>query len=183
MISRWIDSNANKHVREYKPQGISENLALCVYTTRLLGQESKLVLHGGGNTSVKDVCQDILGVELPVLRVKGSGWDMASIEPEGLPAVRLKPLQSLRSLGKLSDEDMVNFERGNLIDSNAPTPSIETLSHAFLPHRYINHTHSSAVLSLTNQPNGEDFCRDVFGERMGLVPYIMPGFTLAKKVS
>ena len=96
MINRWTDSDASKYVREYKPQGISENLALCVYTTRLLGQEPKLVLHGGGNTSVKDICQDVLGVEVPVLRVKGSGWDMASIEPEGLPAVKLDPLLAMK---------------------------------------------------------------------------------------
>tara|TARA_B100001123_G_C15339534_1_gene1034223 strand:+ start:3100 stop:5160 length:2061 start_codon:yes stop_codon:yes gene_type:complete len=183
MLSRWVDSDASKYVQDYAAQGFSENLALCVYSTRLLGQEQKLVLHGGGNTSVKDIDYDILGTELDVLRVKGSGWDMASIEPDGLPSVRLSPLKGLMCLDDLSDEDMVNFERTHLLNSQAPTPSIETLSHAFLPHRFINHTHSSAILSLTNQPNGEELCSELFGDAMGLVPYIMPGFRLAKRSS
>ena len=127
--------------------------------------------------------KDFLGEESDVLCVKGSGWDMADIEPQGLPAVRLRPLLKLRDLTALSDEDMINFERGNLLDSEAPTPSIETLLHAFLPHKFVDHTHSTAVLSLTNQPNGEELCREVFGDRAGLVPYIKPGFDLAKKAA
>ena len=181
MLSRWVDSDATHYIEKYASRGVSGDLALCVYATRLLGQEPKLVLHGGGNTSVKGVGRDILGNELPILMVKGSGWDMVSIEPEGFPAVRLLPILDLRGLDELDDEDMVNFKRTNLLDSQAPTPSIETLSHAFLPHKFVNHTHSSSVLSLTNQPNGEDLCREVFGSKMGLVPYIMPGFDLAKR--
>ena len=170
-------------VRHYAQTGTERDLALRVYTSRLLGQDPKLVLHGGGNTSVKVTTTDLLGEEIEVLRVKGSGWDMADIEPEGLPAVRLQPLLRLRHLEELSDEAMVNFERSNLLDSGAPTPSIETLLHAFLPHRFVDHTHSTAVLSLTNQPNGEHLCREVFGDRMGIVPYIKPGFDLAKKAA
>ena len=181
MLSRWNDSDGERFVENYASRGASKDLALCVYTTRLLGQDPRLVLHGGGNTSVKDSGRDVLGADVPVLRVKGSGWDMACIEPEGLPAVRLGPLRELRHLDGLRDEDMVNFERTNLLDSEAPTPSIETLTHAFLPQKFINHTHSSAVLSLTNQANGRELCREVFGHRMGLVPYIMPGFALAKQ--
>ena len=120
---------------------------------------------------------------MPVLRVKGSGWDMGDIEPAGLPAVRLEPLRRLQALDALTDEDMVNFQRGNLLDSASPNPSVETLLHAFLPHKFIDHTHSTAVLSLTDQPDGDDICLQVYGDRMGYVPYIMPGFDLAKSAA
>ena len=183
MLSRWSDSEAQRCVDSYARKGVAQDLALCVYATRLLGQDPRLVLHGGGNTSVKTTSQDLLGAQVQVLRVKGSGWDMAAIEPQGLPAVRLQPLLELRDLDELRDEDMVNFERSNLLDSSAPTPSIETLTHAFLPHKFINHTHSAAVLSLTNQPDGEALSREVFNHRMGLVPYIKPGFALAKEAA
>jgi rhamnose utilization protein RhaD (predicted bifunctional aldolase and dehydrogenase)/NAD(P)-dependent dehydrogenase (short-subunit alcohol dehydrogenase family) len=108
---------------------------------------------------------------------------MGHIEPEGLPAVRLEPLRRLRALPKLSDEDMVNFQRINLLDSASPTPSVETLLHAFLPHKFIDHTHSTAVLALTDQPDGEAIARDLYGKRMAYVPYFIPGFTLAKAVA
>ena len=180
MESRWSDTDARRTVERYASQGCAEDVALRVYTTRLLGRDPKLVLHGGGNTSVKTVATDLLGADVDVLRVKGSGWDMADIEPPGLPAVRLEPLRQLRSLDALSDEDMVDFERLNLLDSSAPTPSVEALLHAFLPHRFVDHTHSTAVLSLTNQPDGEALCRDVLGDSVGIVPYVMPGFGLAK---
>src|ERR1700704_1817661 len=108
---------------------------------------------------------------------------MGTIEAPGLPAVRLAPLGSLLGLQALSDEDMVNIQRCNLLDSKAPNPSVETLLHAFLPHKFIDHTHSNAVLALTDQPDGEALARDVFGKRAALVPYVMPGFALAKKCS
>ena len=123
---------------------------------------------------------DILGDPVDVLRVKGSGWDMAEIEPSGLPAVRLEPLRRLAALDRLGDEEMVDYQRGNLLDSRAPNPSTETLLHAFLPHKFVDHTHADAVLALTDQPDGEAICREVYGGTMGLVPYIMPGFQLAK---
>ena len=179
--SRWSDSRAREAVARMGDRGVPEDLALRVFTTRLLGQDPKLVLHGGGNTSLKTLATDVLGDEHRVLRVKGSGWDMADIEPEGLPDVKVEPLLRLRRLDDLSDEDMVNFERANLIDSSAPTPSIETLLHAFLPLRFVDHTHSTAVLSLTNQPAGAELCRELFGDRVGIVPYIKPGFDLAKE--
>ena len=179
MKSRWSTSEARELVDRLAETGVAEDLALRVYTTRLLGQVPKLVLHGGGNTSVKIRATDVVGEQHDVLRVKGSGWDMADIEPEGLPAVKLKPLLKLRSLDRLSDEEMVNFERSNLMDSSAPTPSIETLLHAFLPSKFVDHTHSTAVLSLTNQPDGELLCRELFKDRAGIVSYIKPGFDLA----
>ncbi|MDH3738273.1 MAG: class II aldolase/adducin family protein, partial [Alphaproteobacteria bacterium] len=180
MDSLWTASDAQACVARYGAQGIGEDLALRVYTTRLLGGDPRLVLHGGGNTSVKTTLSDLAGDAVETLCVKGSGWDMAAIEPPGLPAVRLEPLRRLRALDRLSDEDMVNAQRGNLLDSSAPNPSVETLLHAFLPHKFVDHTHSTAILALTDQPNGADICADVFGERVGLVPYIMPGFALAQ---
>ena len=180
MKSRWSESKAKEQVNRLAETGVDEQLALRVYTTRLLGQDPKLVLHGGGNTSLKAQDCDVLGDQHDVIRIKGSGWDMANIEAEGLPAVKIEPLLKLRCLTTLSDEDMVNFERSNLIDGSAPTPSIETLLHAFLPHSFVDHTHSTDVLSLTNQSNGDELCREVFGDRAGIVPYIKPGFDLAK---
>jgi rhamnose utilization protein RhaD (predicted bifunctional aldolase and dehydrogenase)/NAD(P)-dependent dehydrogenase (short-subunit alcohol dehydrogenase family) len=183
MKSRWSDSEVEALVRGYAAKGIGEDLALRVYTTRLLGGDPRLVLHGGGNTSVKTQMTDVLGDTADVICVKGSGWDMGDIEPTGLPAVRLAPLRRLRALDRLSDEDMVNFQRVNLLDSTAPNPSVETLLHAFLPHKFIDHTHSTAVLALTDQPNGEELARAAFGGRVAIVPYTMPGFALAKSVA
>jgi rhamnose utilization protein RhaD (predicted bifunctional aldolase and dehydrogenase)/NAD(P)-dependent dehydrogenase (short-subunit alcohol dehydrogenase family) len=115
-----------------------------------------------------------------VLCVKGSGWDLATIEPPGHPAVRLEPLQALRALERLSDEDMVAAQRRNLIDPAAPNPSVEALLHAFLPHTFVDHTHATALLALADQPEAAELCREVFDERVVLVPYVMPGFALAK---
>ena len=141
------------------------------------------MLHGGGNTSVKTVMPDLLGDPAEVLCVKGSGWDMANIEPAGLPAVRLAPLRRLRGRDALSDEDMVRIQRANLLDPGAPNPSVETLLHAFLPHKYIDHTHATSVLSLADQPDAAERVADLYGPRVGIVPYIMPGFLLAKKAA
>ena len=181
MKDLWSDADAQAAIENYGQQGVGRDVALRTYTTRLLGGEPRLVIHGGGNTSVKTMARDVSGAETEVLCVKGSGWDMGSIEPAGLPAVRLAPLLGLARLDALSDEDMVNAQRGNLLDSQAPNPSVETLLHAFLPHKFIDHTHANAVLALTDQPRGEALCREVFGGRMGYVPYIMPGFQLSKK--
>ncbi|OFX02616.1 MAG: short-chain dehydrogenase [Alphaproteobacteria bacterium RIFCSPHIGHO2_12_FULL_66_14] len=181
MENLWSEGDAKAAIAQHAAKGINEDLALRVYTTRLLGGEPRLVLHGGGNTSVKTTMPDITGQQVEVLCVKGSGWDMGTIEAPGLPAVRLDPLRELKGLQALSDEDMVNVQRSNLLDSKSPNPSVETLLHAFLPHKFIDHTHSNAVLSLTDQPDGEALALDVFGKRAALVPYVMPGFALAKK--
>lgn len=181
MEDRWSDRDAETAVEHYTKQGANYDLALRTYSTRLLGADSRLVIHGGGNTSVKTEVQSVTGETVKVLCVKGSGWDMASIEPAGLPAVRLEPLLRLAELEMLSDEAMVNLQRVNLLDAGAPNPSVETLLHAFLPHKYIDHTHANAILALTDQPQGELICRQLFGDRMALVPYIMPGFQLAKR--
>jgi rhamnose utilization protein RhaD (predicted bifunctional aldolase and dehydrogenase)/NAD(P)-dependent dehydrogenase (short-subunit alcohol dehydrogenase family) len=183
MHSLWSDADAERMVERYTGEGVARDLALRVYTSRLLGCDPRLVLHGGGNTSVKTVMRDLLDEEVEVLCVKGSGWDMAAIEPAGLPAVRLAPLRKLRGRAALADQEMVWVQRANLLDPGAPNPSVETLLHAFLPHKYIDHTHSTAVLSLADQPDAAERCADLYGGRMGLVPYIMPGFLLAKKAA
>jgi len=184
MENRWSDAEAERFVARYgSGANRNEDIALRVYSSRLIGADPRLVLHGGGNTSVKTRLPDLFGEAVDVLCVKGSGWDLDSIEPPGLPAVRLEPLRRLRGLEALSDEEMVNAQRCNLLDSSAPNPSVETLLHAFLPHAFIDHTHSDAVLALTDQPNGAEICAEVFGDRAALVPYIMPGFALAKKAA
>ena len=183
MKNLWSETAARAMAARYAKAGIGRDLALRVYSSRLLGGDPRLVLHGGGNTSVKTQVADLAGDTIEVLCVKGSGWDMAAIEPPGLPAVRLGPLRRLIGRRRLSDEDMVAFQRANLLDPAAPNPSVETLLHAFLPHKYVDHTHANAVLSLTDQPDGAEVCVAAFGERAAVVPYIMPGFALAKKVA
>ena len=183
MKSRWRSREAERLVRAYARRGVNRDLALRVYTTRLLGRDPRLVLHGGGNTSVKTTMRDFSGRRVDVLCVKGSGWDMGDIEPRGLPALRIAALLELRRLDSLSDGEMVNLQRGCLLDSTSPNPSVETLLHAFLPHKYVDHTHSTAVLAVTDQPDGDALCREVFGGRVALAPYVMPGFALARQAA
>jgi rhamnose utilization protein RhaD (predicted bifunctional aldolase and dehydrogenase)/NAD(P)-dependent dehydrogenase (short-subunit alcohol dehydrogenase family) len=180
MKSGWSEDDAQAFVDRYGQQGVGSDYALRIYTSRLLGRDARLVLHGGGNTSVKTVVADLLGEPTEVLCVKGSGGDLATIEPAGLPALRLDRLRRLRQRATLSDEEMVRFQRANLLDPMAPNPSVETLLHAFLPHKFVDHTHATAVLSLIDQPNGEEMCAEVYERRVAIVPYIMPGFGLAK---
>ena len=179
MKSRWSERDADALTRDYAARGVAGDVAMRVYSSRLLGRDGRLVLHGGGNTSVKTRMTDAAGEETDVLCVKGSGWDLAEIEPAGLPAVRMNALLRLRRLKALSDEDMINVQRGALLDSSAPNPSIETLLHAFLPHKFVDHTHADAILAVTDQPEAEARCRDLFGPRAAPVPYVMPGFALA----
>ncbi len=182
MKNNWSKKIAKKYIKKYKKLGFSKDLALRVYSTRLLGRNKELVLHGGGNTSVKSTVKDLDGKIYKVLCVKGSGWDMADIEPAGLPAVKLEPLIALKNKKYLSDEDMVAYQKRNLIDIKSPNPSVETFLHAFLPFKYVDHTHADAVLNVTNRPGGLNFCKKIFGNRASIVPYVMPGFMLAKKI-
>jgi len=179
----WSEIEAKKYINKYKKLGHSRDMALRVYTTRLLGRNSELVLHGGGNTSVKTEIKDIDGKKYKVLCVKGSGWDMAEIEPEGLPAVKLQPLLALKNKKNLSDEDMVAYQKRNLINIKSPNPSVETFLHAFLPFKFVDHTHSDAIMNVTNRPNGFKFCKKIFGKKVSIVPYVMPGFDLARKIN
>ena len=183
MKNNWSNTEAKKYIRKYKALGHSRDMALRVYTTRLLGRNSELVLHGGGNTSVKTSIKDIDGKKYDVLCVKGSGWDMAEIEPEGLPAVKLQPLLSLKNKKYLSDEDMVSYQKRNLINIKSPNPSVETFLHAFLPFKFVDHTHSDAIMNVTNRPGGLNFSKKIFGNKASVVPYVMPGFSLAKKIN
>ncbi|HWB81443.1 MAG TPA: bifunctional aldolase/short-chain dehydrogenase [Nannocystaceae bacterium] len=181
MRSAWSDDDARAATQRWSTARHSnEALALRVYSSRLIGSDPALVLHGGGNTSVKTRLPDDTGELVDVLCVKGSGWDLGDIEPAGFPAVRLGTLAALRRLPALSDEDMVNAARVRLLDAGAPNPSVEVLLHAFLPHAYIDHSHADAILALVDQPDAEARCRELYGDRLAIVPYIMPGFALAK---
>src|SRR5215470_12962749 len=181
MQSRWSDREAAEFVDRLAARW-GEELALRVYTSRLIGRDPDLVMHGGGNTSLKGRVRTLVGDDVEALFVKGSGWDLHAIEPPGLPAVDLAHLRRLRALGALSDEEMVNQLRTHLFDAGAPNPSVETLLHAFLPHRFIDHTHADVALVVTNQPAEENvaLAREAFGATWAVVPYIMPGFALAK---
>jgi rhamnose utilization protein RhaD (predicted bifunctional aldolase and dehydrogenase)/NAD(P)-dependent dehydrogenase (short-subunit alcohol dehydrogenase family) len=181
MVDLWNDAEARDFCERYQDAG--SDLALRVYTSRLLGRDPRLVLHGGGNTSVKTRQRDLFGREVEVLCVKGSGWDLVDIEPPGLPAVRLDVLRELRQLKDLSDDDMVNAVRGALLDSRAPNPSVEALLHAFLPQAFVDHTHANAILALTDQPDPDHHVLEALGSTVLVLPWIMPGFPLAKAVA
>jgi len=180
MKSLWSDADARAMVEHYAAKGVAEDLALRVYSSRLLGADPTLVQHGGGNTSLKTTVNDALGRPVKVLCVKGSGWDLGDIEPQGLPACRLEPLLELRVLNSLSDEGMVAAQRTALMDPAAPNPSVEALLHAWVSPRYVDHSHSNAILALIDQPDGEAICRDLYGARLSIAPYCMPGFALAQ---
>ena len=154
----------------------------CAYGSRLIGVDPALVLHGGGNTSVKTPFLDITGEEIPALWVKGSGWDLASIAPAGFPPLRLARLHALLDLDTLSDPDMMRELAAARLDPGAPQPSVESLLHAFLPYDAVQHSHADVVVTLTNVADGERRVREVFGNAVVIVPYVMPGFDLAKAV-
>ncbi|GAA4949287.1 bifunctional aldolase/short-chain dehydrogenase [Yinghuangia aomiensis] len=168
MRNRWTDAEAG-----------GSPLEECAYGSRLIGAEPTLVLHGGGNTSVKATVADVTGADVEVLHVKGSGHDLATIGTNGFAPLRLARLRELLGVPALSDPQMVNELRCALLDAAAPDPSVEALLHAMLPHRAVQHSHADAILSLTNLANGEDVIREVFGDEVVMVPYVMPGFDLA----
>jgi rhamnose utilization protein RhaD (predicted bifunctional aldolase and dehydrogenase)/NAD(P)-dependent dehydrogenase (short-subunit alcohol dehydrogenase family) len=178
MKSRWSDDDAHAFVARYVARGVSADLALRTYSSRLLGADPRLVLHGGGNTSVKTTLDDVFGQPVEVLCVKGSGWDLATIEPQGHPALRLAALRDLRH-ATLTDEQLVNYFRQNLLDTTAPNPSIETLTHAYAPHKFVDHTHAVVATAIGDQPESEAICRAIYGDRVAWMPYVMPGFDLS----
>ncbi len=180
MDNLWSDIDAQDCIDRCAAAGVGEALALRLYSARLLGHDRDLVLHGGGNASLKVKATDLYGNELALMHIKGSGWDMAQIEAAGMPAVRLEPLRRLQTLAALDDLSMVNLLRGSLMEVQAPDPSVETLLHAFLPQVYVDHTHASAILALTNQPDGDAICAETFAEMAVVVPYEMSGLALAK---
>jgi rhamnose utilization protein RhaD (predicted bifunctional aldolase and dehydrogenase)/NAD(P)-dependent dehydrogenase (short-subunit alcohol dehydrogenase family) len=170
MKSRWSDDEAAEFTGPLGPR---------VYTSRLLGRDKSLVLHGGGNTSVKLREKDVFGVERDVLYVKGSGSDLENINAAGFAPLPLLYLQKLPLLPSLSDGQMLNELNTHVLRAFAPSPSVETLLHAILPHKYVDHTHADAVLAISNAPDGEQRIRDIYGERVAVMPYVMAGFKLA----
>jgi len=167
----WSDSEAAAYPGE---------LGLRVYTSRLLGRDKSLVLHGGGNTSVKVREPNLFGEEEDILYVKGSGWDLETIEAAGFAPVRLAPAVRLASLARLSDPQMVNELRTSMTRASAPTPSVEAILHAVLPFKYVDHTHADAVVTITNTAAGEARVREIYGSSVVVIPYVMPGFDLAR---
>jgi rhamnose utilization protein RhaD (predicted bifunctional aldolase and dehydrogenase)/NAD(P)-dependent dehydrogenase (short-subunit alcohol dehydrogenase family) len=170
MKSLWNDAEAAQ---------FSGPLGLRVYTSRLLGRDKSLVLHGGGNTSVKLREKNLFGEEEEILYVKGSGWDLETIEAPGFAPVKLDYVRRLASLPSLSDPQMVNELATHTLRAGAPAPSVETILHAILPHRYVDHTHADAVLSVSNAPDGDQRIRDIYGGKVVVIPYLMAGFDLA----
>jgi hypothetical protein len=182
MRSRWSDVEARDAVTRWGA-AFGEDLALRAYTSRLLGAEDTLVLHGGGNTSVKGTFTNRLGDSIPAMWVKASGQNLATIEPAGFTGVDLAYLGRLRALDALDDDAMANEMRGHLLDARSGTPSLETLVHAFLPEKFVDHTHADAVLTLTNQAGGERIVREALGNDVIVLPYVRPGFPLARAVA
>ena len=174
MKSLWTDEEAARF------QADGGDLGLRVYTSRLLGRDKSLVLHGGGNTSVKIRERNLLGDEEEILYVKGSGWDLETIEEAGFAPVRLDHMVRLAGLDELSDPRMVNEMVTHMTRSGAPSPSVETILHAVLPYKFVDHTHADAVVTVTNTPDGEERVREIWGDSVVVIPYIMPGFDLAR---
>jgi rhamnose utilization protein RhaD (predicted bifunctional aldolase and dehydrogenase)/NAD(P)-dependent dehydrogenase (short-subunit alcohol dehydrogenase family) len=171
MHSRWNEEASNQ---------FSGDLAQRVYSSRLLGQDSSLVLHGGGNTSVKTQVANLFGEQEEILYVKGSGWDLETIEAEGFAPCRMQDLLRLAELETLSDPQMAVELQKSKIDPSAPAPSVEAILHAILPARFVDHTHADAVLAVTNTADGRQRVSEIYGNRVVVIPYVMPGFKLAR---
>ena len=174
MESLWNDQDAKEYLKD--------PLKLRVYTSRLLGQNSDLVLHGGGNTSVKAQAANLFGENEDILYVKGSGWDLTTIEAAGFAPVKMEVLTKMATLNALSDAAMVKNQRAAMIDPSAPNPSVEAILHSIIPFKFVDHTHADAVVTVTNTADGLKRIEDIYGNRVLVVPYIMPGFVLARKV-
>lgn len=172
MKSLWNDQEAAQ---------FKGDLGLRVYSSRLLGRDPSLVLHGGGNTSVKITEKNILGAEQEILYVKGSGWDLESIDVAGFAPVKMDHLTALAKLDSLSDPQMVNELKTHTTDAGAPTPSVEAILHAVLPYKYVDHTHSDAIVTITNTAEGPARIREIYGNSVVVLPYVMPGFDLARE--
>ena len=174
MQNLWNEEEAKQYSRS--------DLAMRVYTSRLLGRNADLVLHGGGNTSVKSSITNIFGEEEEILFVKGSGWDLKTIEEPGFSPARLKVLQRLGELPEMTDTDMTRELKASMTNPGAPAPSVEAILHALIPLKYVDHTHTDAVVAISNTSNGEDILRELYGDSVLILPYVMPGFILAQQV-
>ncbi len=173
MKSLWNNEEAKKY---------KTDLDLRVYTSRLLGKDSSLVLHGGGNTSVKSTVINLFGETEDILYVKGSGWDLATIKAEGFAPVKMDMLLKMSKLKELNDTDMVKYQRLAMINPSAPNPSVEAILHAIIPFKFVDHTHTDAVVTITNTADGEKRIKELYGSKVLIIPYIMPGFVLAKLI-
>ena len=171
MKSLWSDTESAQY-----PGDLGQR----VYTSRLLGRDPSLVLHGGGNTSVKTREPDVFGEPQDLLYVKGSGWDLETIEPAGFSPCRMSHLLRLAALPQLTDLAMAREFKCALTNPSAPMPSVEAILHALLPGKFVDHTHADAFISITNTPGGEKHVRELFGDRLVVIPYVMPGFKLAR---
>ena len=182
MKNRWSGAKASRFIRDYGKR-FGKELALRTYSSRLIGEETALVLHGGGNCSVKAIRKNVLGKRVKALFVKASGYDLATIVPEGFCGLDLDYIKSLQSLKELSTEAMAAEMRTHLLDAHLATPSIEGLMHAFIPKKFVDHTHADAILALTNRKDGAKKVRDALGKNVIVLDYVVPGFALAKAVA
>lgn len=173
MKSLWDDRVASQ---------CKTSLELRAYTSRLLGQSADLVLHGGGNTSVKGFVPNIFGESEEIIYIKGSGHDLKTIRENGFAPARLEYLKKLGALESLSDSDMMRELKCALTNPQAPAPSVEAILHAIIPHKYVDHTHADAVVTISNTVGGEAKIRSIYGDEILILPYIMPGFILARQV-
>jgi len=174
MKSNWNNAEAKKLKGDL--------LQLRVYTSNIMGRDEDLVMHGGGNTSVKIKETNIFGEEEEILYVKGSGWSLDTIKAEGFAPVKMSALKKLVELPTLSDIDMVKYQRMAMINPNAPNPSVETILHGLIPYTFVDHTHADAVVAITNSPNSKKRIQEIYGKNMLIIPYVMPGFILAKTI-
>jgi len=174
MVSLWDDKEAER----FK----NNDLEMRVYTSRILGANSDLVLHGGGNTSVKVTEKNLFGEEEDLLYVKGSGWDLATIESAGFAPVKMDTLIKMADLKELSDVDMVINQRAAMTNPSAPNPSVEAILHAIIPFKFVDHTHADAVVTVTNTAGGEEKIKEIYGDTVLVIPYVMPGFILARTI-
>jgi rhamnose utilization protein RhaD (predicted bifunctional aldolase and dehydrogenase)/NAD(P)-dependent dehydrogenase (short-subunit alcohol dehydrogenase family) len=182
MKNRWSDNKAAQFIKKFR-KVCGQDLAARLYSASLIGAEDSLVLHGGGNSSVKTAYTDLFGKKIDAIYVKASGYSMASVDPHAYTGLDLSYLKSLRSLSMLSDTEMSNAFRANSLDSNSAAPSIETLVHVLIPGKFVDHTHPDAILAVSNQADGEKRLKEALGETVPLLPYYPSGFKLAKAVA
>jgi len=174
MISLWNDEDAKTF--------LNDSLQLRVYASRLLGSQPDLVLHGGGNTSVKVKKENIFGDIEDIIYIKGSGVDLKTIKVEGFAPVKLEALNKMIALENIDDADLLRFQRSAMTDPDSPNPSIEAILHAIIPFKYVDHTHADSVITISNNERGEELTQEIYKDRVLIVPYVKPGFILAKKV-
>jgi rhamnose utilization protein RhaD (predicted bifunctional aldolase and dehydrogenase)/NAD(P)-dependent dehydrogenase (short-subunit alcohol dehydrogenase family) len=174
MQSRFDDKEAKKFE--------SDAIEMRAYTSRILGADMDLVMHGGGNTSVKTIEKDLYGERIEVLHVKGSGHDLATIGTDGFSPCDLEALKKLVKLETLSDTEMVKQLKCSLLNPSAPTPSVEAILHAVIPFKYVDHTHADAVVTISNTPGGDERINEIYGAKALVLPFTMPGFILSKQI-